>query len=445
LIDANVSGLALVVDPSDAGDLVNFGLMRARDGGILRLTGSGSGIFDNGGGTIMALDGSQVQLTAGAFVTGGTLSTMGSGTIRNIGTATLDNLTNTGTFLGNNGSSTLFSGTITNTGSITLASTGSFTDLFINSGVTLTGGSVLNLQNAARVRGLGTLFIGGSDGGAYTVQGETNNSGSLGTNELGIVIRSGGLIDANVSGLALVVDPGDAGDLFNFGVMRASAGGILRLTGSGNGIFDNGSGTIAALDGSEVQLTAGAFITGGTLITVGTGTIRNIGSATLDSVTNSGNFIANNGSTTTFSGNITNTGNLLLGSTGSFTDLFINSNVTLLGGSTLTLQNAARVRGIGTLFNGGPGGEPFTIQGETNNSGSLGTNELAIVNRSGGIINANVTGLQLIVDPRATDGLINNGVMQASNGGILTLTGVGEAGSTTLAASSARSMVRKFA
>jgi hypothetical protein len=287
---------------------------------------------------------------------------------------------------------------------------------------------VLNLQNAARVRGLGTLFIGGSDGGAYTVQGETNNSGSLGTNELGIVIRSGGLIDANVSGLALVVDPGDAGDLFNFGVMRASAGGILRLTGSGNGIFDNGGGTIAALDGSEVQLTAGAFITGGTLTTVGTGTIRNIGSATLDSVTNSGNFIANNGSTTTFSGNITNTGNLLLGSTGSFTDLFINSNVTLLGGSTLTLQNAARVRGIGTLFNGGPGGEPFTIQGETNNSGSLGTNELAIVNRSGGIINANVSGLQLIVDPRATDGLINNGIMQASNGGILTLTGSGGGG-----------------
>ena len=94
-------------------------------------------------------------------------------------------------------------------------------------------------------------------------------------------------------------------------------------------------------------------------------------------------------------------------------------------GSTLTLQNAARVRGTGTLFNGGSSGEAFTIQGETSNSGSLGTNELGIVNRSGGLINANVAGLFLLVDPNATSGLTNTGIMQASAGGLLRLTGNG--------------------
>ena len=108
---------------------------------------------------------------------------------------------------------------------------------------------------------------------------------------------------------------------------------------------------------------------------------------------------------------------------------------TLVGGGTLTLQNAARVRGSGTLFNGGPNGEAFTIQGETSNSGSLGSNELAIVNRSGGIIDANnATGLQLVVDPRANGGLINLGLMQASGGGVSPSPGTPAACSTTPAA-----------
>ena len=147
------------------------------------------------------------------------------------------------------------------------------------------------------------------------------------------------------------------------------------MTGNGGGDFNNNGGLIQALDGSEVQLTGGATINGGTLTTSGSGVIRNLGTATLNDVTNSGAFIANNASVTTLGGTINSTGSILINSTGSFTDLFINGDVTFTG-STLTLQNAARVRGTGTLFNGGTGGEAFTIQGETSNSGSLGTNEL---------------------------------------------------------------------
>jgi mannose-6-phosphate isomerase-like protein (cupin superfamily)/predicted secreted protein len=424
LVNANVAGLFLLVDPVNLlNGFVNNGVLQASSGGLLRLTGNGGGRFDNSSGIIRALDGSEVQLTTGATIFGGLLETAGTGTIRNLNTATLDSVTNTGAFIANNNSVTTFAGTIANTGTILLQSTGSFTDLFIDGNVTLLGGSTLTLQNAARVRGAGTLFIGGENGEAFTVQGESSNSGSLGANELAIVVRSGGIIDANVAGEFLLVDPRAGDGLINLGLMRASSGGILRLSGNGGGTFSN-SGTIIALDGSTVQLHQDAVISGGTLATSGSGTIRNISSATLDGVTNTGAFVAQNGTTTFLSGTIVNTGSFLLQSTGSFTDVYVNGNVTLQGSSTLTLQNAARLRGTGTLFIGGENGEAFTIAGETSNSGSLGTNELTIFNRTGGRIDANVNTLQLTVDPGA-GGLTNRGVMQASNGGILRLSGNG--------------------
>ncbi len=425
MIDANVAGLALNVDPNSANGLTNEGLMRASGGGFLLLNGNGGGGFDNTDGTISALDGSEVQLTNGASITGGILNTVGTGLIRTLGSGTLTDLTNAGAFRVTNNTSLTLVGTINNTGSITLNSLGNFTDLVINSDVTLIGGGVVNIADAGRVRGSGTLFIGGLSGESQTIQGAGNNSGSgLGANELTVVNRSGGLIDANLSGLVLNVDPGGSG-LTNEGTMRASSGGLLLLNGNGAQTFDNTGGTIEALDGSQVQLTNGVIISGGTLATSGSGTIRTISSATLDSLTLTGNFIANNNTTTTFSGTITSTGSILLDSLGNFTDLFINGDVTLTGGSTLTLASAARIRGGGTLFIGGSGGEAFTIQGEANNAGSgLGANELTVVNRSGGLVDANVPNGTLNVDP-GTGGLTNEGLMRASGGGFLLLNGNG--------------------
>ena len=158
--------------------MINQGTIEASNGGILLLNGNGGGGVDNTGGMILALDGSTVQLTAGIVITGGTLNTIGSGTIHNISTATLDSLTNSGTFIGDNSAITYLSGTITDTGSITINSTGNFTDLVINGDVTLTGGSTLTLANAARVLGGGTLYIGGSDGEAFTAWAITNSRSS---------------------------------------------------------------------------------------------------------------------------------------------------------------------------------------------------------------------------------------------------------------------------
>ena len=103
-----------------------------------------------------------------------------------------------------------------------------------------------------------------------------------------------------------------------------------------------------------------------------------------------------------------------------FTDFVLSGNVTLSGSGVLSLVAADRIRGTGIFTNAGT-----TIEGETSNSGSLGADEIGIVNQAGGVISANVSGLTLIVDPNATDGLVNQGTMQAINGGNLLLSGNG--------------------
>ncbi len=73
----------LTINPNQNG-LINQGTFRASNGGILELVGdnSFSGQFTNTGGTISALDGSEVRLTTLVNIIGGTLSTEGTGTIR---------------------------------------------------------------------------------------------------------------------------------------------------------------------------------------------------------------------------------------------------------------------------------------------------------------------------------------------------------------------------
>ena len=67
----------LVIDPSAAG-LINTGTLRATSGGTLQLTGN-VGSFNNTGGTIEALAGSQVVFQSGAVVTNLTSNVLNGG------------------------------------------------------------------------------------------------------------------------------------------------------------------------------------------------------------------------------------------------------------------------------------------------------------------------------------------------------------------------------
>ena len=94
---ADVSNRTLTLDPDNAAGttFTNNGTLLASNGGTLLLTGSGGGAFANAGGTIQAQADGIVRLEGGADVTGGTLSTAGTGQF-SVGAATLRTLTTNG-------------------------------------------------------------------------------------------------------------------------------------------------------------------------------------------------------------------------------------------------------------------------------------------------------------------------------------------------------------
>nr|MDQ2868324.1 hypothetical protein [Verrucomicrobiota bacterium] len=239
-----------------------------------------------------------------------------------------------------------FFGTINNTGNITINSTGNFTDAYFG-GVTFTGGGRVYLSNADRIRGSG-VFTNTDN----IIQGETNNSGSFGTNEIGIVNQSAGLIDANVNGLVLNIDPNSTNGLTNAGTMRASNGGILLLNGNGGGDF-NSSGTIAATSGGTLRFNGNVNSSG--TVDVGNNTLTATGTYTQSAGTFrvAGGSVQSNNALNfqaglvdaygTISSAITNNANLrpALGGSG----LQVTGNVSLLSASRLTFQLGGLTQG----------------------------------------------------------------------------------------------------
>ncbi len=106
--------------------------------------------------------------------------------LRNVGSATLGNFTNTGTIDLANASVTTLVGTITNSGTMRLNSTGSTTQLLINGAVTLQGGGTLSLSdqpylNSQIVAATGTDTLTNAAG--HTIQG----AGLIGAGGLALV------------------------------------------------------------------------------------------------------------------------------------------------------------------------------------------------------------------------------------------------------------------
>ena len=427
LIHANVNGATLTLDPVADANVVdsgpaflNDGTLRASNGGILLLTGSGAGAFTNNG-LIQAFNGSEVQLTSSASVTGGTFTTVGTGVIRVNSSQNVffTGITNNGAMIGDNNSDFGISGLITNKGTISIVSTGSATSLEVQAGgATLTGTGLVTLSgSAAQIDGSGTL----TQTASHTIAG----AGNIGANALGIV--NAGLIDANSGGNILTLDPSNALGLTNTGTLQASGGGFLLFTGGGGGAFTNTGALIQALDGSEVRFASGASITGGTLATFGSGILRvnAVQDAFFTGLTNAGTLIGDNGSDIFISGTINNTGSIEMASTGSATDLkIVAGGATLTGGGTVTLSGSNNVFINSTTTGTRLTNVNNTIQGR----GNFGQNALVFTNQAGGLVDANVAGATLMIDPAANAidlgaSFLNDGILQASNGGILAFTG----------------------
>lgn len=306
LIDVNVAAASLTIraESSNGTDFRNIGTLRASNGGTLAL--SGGGRYSNDSGTIAALAGSIVQIAPPALVSGGTVTSSGTGFIRGAGPGagggTLSDVTNTGHVAIGNGEELTLAGTFTNNGSVTLASTGSGAILRLADGTTLGGAGAVTLSNN------GTNYIMGVNGGEHvtiapgaTIHGAGNISPGFSGGSNMIKITNQGLIDADISGSALTIRTEQFTNtaLTNAGTLRASNGATLSFTGTstltnnggtltasaGSTISDAGGNTLLQtdgaidLDGGTISFPLGVDLNGGQLIGTGTfnGPIRNNG------------------------------------------------------------------------------------------------------------------------------------------------------------------------
>jgi hypothetical protein len=448
VINANESGVQLVVGRNqNQGASSNKGLMEATDGGQLAM---GSLALNNVGGTIKAVGkNSYVQLEGegqgNETFTGGTWTTANGGAIQLVDGSVLLDGTN-GNTITNSGTMQLvdgaphpggnFQGVVNNTGTIQILSRGSQISAGIPSGQTWT------------LMGSGSLILGDGTSNAYNNQVGVSGNGTFANQQLvegtGYILNlpsftNSGTINANIptgtNNLQLVL--GRAGASTNSGTIEATNGGVLVV---GSTTINNTGGTFEAVGtNSNISLVgslggSGLTISGGTYTTSGGGVVYAYGGTTFDgttdAVTNSGTFIlpnAGNPPNINVQGTLNNTGTIqILPSVNNGDQLWLQ----VPNGETLTLTGSGKVimgdgtdnsynnlPVFGTLFSAGVLVSKSTIEG----TGLIGY-DLDITNN--GTITANVpvgnSGLQLTVTGYP-DGTVNNGIMEASNGGMLNI------------------------
>ncbi len=436
LISADVNGGTLsITAPGDSGTFINNHTLQAVNGATLLLSTS----IDNGTGQILAGAGSTIEQNG--VTLNGVINTGSSGVLTAVSSSSnfLNGVNLTGTLdlssIVNsreqiiNGATINGSINIANGGILGLNSTDTTTPSAGNQ--TLAGTVSINLNDpAARlsIDGNGSTTLGSG----VTVQGQGNIGQAAfvgGTNTL----INNGLISANVAGGTLsITPPGDSGTVTNNNILEASNGGRLLLE-SGVTVTNGSAGQINALTGSVVEQ-SNAVIVGGTIGSSGTGVfmvdsasnflngVTVAGTVNMTTITNSREQIIN-GATINGSINIANGGILGLNSTDS-----AGNSQTIGGTGSINLNDPAAhlsIDGNGSTTLGAG----LTVQGEGNIGQAIfvgGTNTLT----NNGLISANVAGGTLSITPPADSGsLVNNGTLQAINGGVLSLsTAVANAG-----------------
>ncbi|MGC1583875.1 MAG: choice-of-anchor D domain-containing protein [Candidatus Acidiferrales bacterium] len=421
-MDANTPAGALYL--SVAG-LTNQGLMEATSSGVLQLVGGAT--FNNAGAHITSNGtGSMVEFLSSPIIQGGTLTTVNGGALGTLVSGnggTLDASTHgaitlIGTYSITNNTNTYAVGTLNNTGVIQVNADNTTAALITNGNLTLTGGGTVAMATT------------GNGGSAYVYQnvGSTtltnvNNTiqgtGIIGYNGLAVVNGAAGIINANLSGSALYINPTA---LTNQGLMEATNGGVLQLVGGA--IFNNSGAHITSNgSGSMVEFLSSPTIQGGTLTTVNGGALGNLvggNNVTLDGntqgpITIVGTYSVTNNTDAYAVGTINNTGVIQLMAGNTTTALITNGNVTLTGGGTVTMGttggggNAYMYQNVGSTVLTNVNN---TIQG----TGIIGYNGLAVVNE--GTINANTAGATLQI---TTSTLTNQGLIESTGTGTLQL------------------------
>ncbi|HIV69665.1 MAG TPA: PEP-CTERM sorting domain-containing protein [Candidatus Aquabacterium excrementipullorum] len=312
--------------------LINKGLIQA-DGGTLYFYGSS---LDNSAGQIKISDGATLYASNGA-ITGGTIESLGT---------------------------------------TTLAGGGTFADLIIKGGTTLSGTRFSNvtlqdnntLSGTAIIAGTltnkGTLTVG--SGQALIVEGDVTLAGA------GQISLANGYIDSNGSGNTLTIDAAQAitgygylgggyynnyVSIANKGLIQAS-GGTLYFYGAG---LDNSAGLIKVDDGAALYASNGT-VSGGTVqgtsgngvATLSGGSYKNLtlkdqisayGLTIAGTITNQGTLTVNNGTVLAFTGNTTVGGQGQINLANGYID-------STEGSATLTIGSGQTLKGHGYLGGG---------------------------------------------------------------------------------------------
>jgi hypothetical protein len=442
VINGNLPGFQLVVGRNNTqGSSTNTGLMEATNGGQLAM---GSLTLNNVGGTVKASgQNSFVQLMGegqgGETFTGGTWTTVSGGAIQVVDTSALLDGTN-GNTITNSGTMQLidgaahpggnFQGTVNNSGTIQILSTGNGVGLNIPGGQTFTlmGSGSLTMGDGTSNSYNNKPFI---SGGTLVNQQTIQGTGTI-LNLTGFT--NSGTINANIpTGTNnLMLQLGRAGASTNTGTIEATNGGVLQI---GSTTINNVGGKIMASGtNSNVQLvgslgSSGLTITGGTFTSSGGGVIYGQGGSLLDGTTstvnNSGTLIVTDQNTIGLNaqGTLNNTGTIEIVSQGG--QIFLQ----VPNGESLSLTgNGQVIMGDGTdnSYNNQPTiGANFGTNGTFTNSntisgtGNVGEGTTGVINN--GVMNANVpvgtSGLALFSTRLGGGAFLNNGTVEASNGG----------------------------
>jgi hypothetical protein len=380
------SGGTLSVQPNSAG-FINAGMMQAQPGSTMDLIGQV--IFNNTGGEIEALGNSTILLDTN--ISGGTLNTVGTGqfTLKPPGGGSFIDLTTTGTVNVPAGAVLNWQGTINNTGTLHL------------NGTILTNGTV-TLQGAGSVIVKGGIFSGG--GGTNPLINKQLIHGGGTFQQVPLTNQATIQADIHATPLSIV-----GSSMTNSSILQATTGGTLQIETTVN----NSVGTIEAQNASTVVL-GGNFngtVSGGTLTTVGSGTIQSQ-NGTLDGTvsipTNAGRLNVNNFDLF-IQGTINNMGTIAL--TGN-SCVILNQPSTLNGSGKLIMASTSCIFGSGLAF---------TNQSTILGAGTIGdSNPMPITNN--GIIFANSTS-PLTIQPDAT-GFTNNGRLIVNAGSTLKVNGL---------------------
>ncbi len=407
VISADVNGGTITLTESA---VTNNNRLEARNSGTLVL---GVGITNGAAGTILADNG--VVLQSGARIIGGTINSANGGVLRAV--SSVGNYLDNTTLAGVLDMSTVVNSRQRVVNGLTLTGT-----------VNINGNGILSFEDTSTLGGTGTIVLG-SIGAGNRIDLDSNGTTTFGS---GVTVRGeNGTIGQQIN-------IGGTQTLANNGLISADvAGGTITITESA--VVNNG--TLQAINGGRLvlnsnvtggatgQIVAGA---GSTVIQNGvtiSGIVNTSGGGLFSAISSAGNFLTN----------VTLNGNLDMASIVNSRErvspggLVLNGVININNNGILSFEGDGALTGNGTIVFGaaGPGNRVdlsdngtttfaagTTVRGQNGSIGQqiniAGTQTLV----NNGLISADVAGGTITITESA---VVNNGTLQAINGGRLVL------------------------